>query len=151
MTDAQRLRIRAALLAGSAAAILGACAVRPAPAPPADPPAITVGGLEIRNDLPYPVTDVMIRIPATGGFAGCGVILPRSGCVNRFENFDYRDHEVSISWSERGQAHKTAEFRIERPKQINPEAVYRVQVIVFAPGEAGARLVLDPEDVSTLR
>lgn len=151
MTDAQRLRIRAALLAGSAAAILGACAVRPAPAPHADPPAITVGGLEIRNDLPYPVTDVMIRIPATGGFAGCGVILPRSGCVNRFENFDYRDHEVSISWSERGQAHKTAEFRIERAKQINPEAVYRVQVIVFAPGEAGARLVLDPEDVSTLR
>jgi len=145
-------RGRIALLAGAlSTALLGGCASLPESAPPADSPAITIGGLEIRNELPYPITDVMIRIPATGGFAGCGNILPRSQCVNRFENVDYRFDAVSISWSERGQAHKTDDFRIELPEQAAAETIYRVWVTVFAPGQAGARLVGDVENGSTTR
>ena len=145
-------RGRTALLAGALSiALLGGCASSPESAPLPDSPAIVIGGLEIRNELPYLITDVMIRVPATGRFAGCGNILPRSQCVNRFENVDYRSDAVSISWSERGQAHKTDEFRIELPEQGAPGTVYRVRVIVFAPGEAGARLVRDTEDVSTTR
>lgn len=152
MNDGGLQRRRITLLAGGlSTALLGACASLPAPAPPADPPAIAIGGLEIRNELPYPITDVMIRVPATGGFAGCGNILPRSQCINRFENVDYRSDAVSISWSERGKPHTTGEFRIELPEQAVPGAVYRVQVVVFAPGEAGAHLVRATEAVSTTR
>jgi hypothetical protein len=141
----------AGLACGLSAALLGACASGPEPDLLAGSPAITVGGLEIHNELSYPITDVMIRIPATGGFAGCGNILPRTGCVNRFDNVDYRSDAVSISWNERGQAHETGEFRIEVPERAVPGTVYRVRVIVFAPGEAGAHLVRDTEPVSTTR
>jgi hypothetical protein len=152
LNDRRLQRGIVAVLAGVlSAALLGACASLSEPAPLPDSPAIAIGGLEIRNELPYPITDVMIRVPATGGFAGCGNILPRSQCVNRFENVDYRSDAVSISWSERGRAHETGEFRIELPEQAVPGAVYRVRVIVFAPGEAGARLVRDTEDVTTTR
>ena len=126
---------------GLSTAFLPACAARP----PADllpeVPPIVISGLEIRNDLPYPVTDVMIRVPATGGFAGCGNILARSQCNNRFEEIDYRANEVVISWRERGEPHQTGPFRIELPDDTATQRTYRVQVILYSPGQAGARLV----------
>jgi len=131
--------------------LLQACTSLPAPEPTPEVPAIVISGIEIRNELPYPVTDVMIRVPATGGFAGCGNILPRSQCVNRFENIDYRSDAVVITWKERGQPQETGEFRITRPEAAEPAAAFRVQVILFAPGEAGARLVPVGEDRSTTR
>ena len=36
---------------------------------------IHVEGIIIQNGLYYPVTDVMVEVPATGGFAGCGAHL----------------------------------------------------------------------------
>jgi hypothetical protein len=86
-------------------------------------PAIVISGLEIRNELSYPVTDVMIRVPATGAF-----------------------NEVVISWQERGQAHQTGPFRIELPDDTATQRTFRVQVILFAPGQAGARLVPASEE-----
>ena len=123
------------------AAFLHACASPPAPDRPPETPAIVISGLEIRNDLAYPVTDVMIRVPATGAFAGCGNILARSQCNNRFEEVDYRAHEVVISWRERGQPHQTGPFRIELPDETATQRSFRVQVVIYAPGQAGARLV----------
>ena len=129
------------ILAGLSTAFLQACASPPAPDPPPELPPIVISGLEIRNDLPYPVTDVMIRVPATGGFAGCGNILARSQCNNRFEEIDYRANEVVISWQERGQPHQTGPLRIELPADAATQRTYRVQVILYSPGQAGARLV----------
>lgn len=129
------------LLCGLSTAFLQACASLPAPVPTPEVPAIVISGLEIRNELSYPVTDVMIRVPATGAFAGCGNILPRTQCNNRFEEIDYRANEVVISWQERGQAHQTGPFRIELPDDTATQRTFRVQVILFAPGQAGARLV----------
>lgn len=134
--------IRARLLISAAlTTLLQACAAGPAPPPLPEAPAIVISGLEIRNELPYTVTDVMIRVPATGGFAGCGNILPRSRCTNRFEEVDYRANEVVISWKERGQPHETEPFRIELPEGPAAQGTFAVHVIVFAPGQAGARLV----------
>jgi hypothetical protein len=131
----------AVLLGGSWLALLQACASLPAPEPSPEVPAIVISGLEIRNELSYPVTDVMISVPTTGAFAGCGNLLPRSQCSNRFEHIDYRANPVVISWKEHGQPHETEEFRIEQPEGVAPGEAFRVQVILFAPGEAGARLV----------
>lgn len=141
----------AAFTGGLWMALLQACASLPAPEPSPEVPAIVISGIEIRNELPYPVTDVMIRVPATGGFAGCGNILPRSQCTNRFENIDYRSDAVVITWKERGQPQETGEFRITRPEAAEPAAAFRLQVILFAPGEAGARLAPVGEDGSTTR
>jgi hypothetical protein len=63
---------------------------------------IVISGLVIRNELPYPVTDVMIEVPATGNFAGCGNILPRSECSNAFQQVDYRANPVVIRWKAPG-------------------------------------------------
>ena len=129
------------LLLGLSTAFLPACAARlPADLSPETPP-IVISGLEIRNDLPYTVTDVMIRVPETGGFAGCGNILARSRCNNRFEEIDYRANEVVISWRERGQPHQTGPFRIDLPADAATQRTYRVQVVIYSPGQAGARLV----------
>lgn len=129
-------------------ALLQACASGPAPLPAApEVPAIVISGIEIRNDLPYTVTDVMIRVPTTGAFAGCGNILPRTSCTNRFEEVDYRANEVVISWKEHGQPHETEPFRIELPDDSPTGGTFAVRVIVFAPGQAGARL----EPVPTAR
>ena len=99
-----------------------------------------ISGVVIRNELPYPVMDVMIEVPATGGFAGCGNILPRSECSNAFEQLDYRANPVVIRWKERGQPQQTDEFTIKLPGAARTGDAYRVEVIVFAPGQAGARL-----------
>jgi hypothetical protein len=90
--------------------------------------------------LPYPVTDVMIEVPATGAFAGCGNILPRSACSNAFQQVDYRANSVVIRWSEHGQSQQTDEFTVQRPDSAVPGSEFVVEVIVFAPGQAGARL-----------
>lgn len=138
--------IRAWLLACAVvpASLLQGCASGPAPQPLPEAPAIVIGGLEIRNELPYTVTDVMIRVPATGAFAGCGNLLPRSGCTNRFEEVDYRSDEVVVSWKERGQPQETKPFRIELPDDPAARGTFAVHVIVFAPGQAGAHLVPVP-------
>lgn len=123
---------------------LQACAAGRAPQPSPEAPTVVISGFEIRNELPYTVTDVMIRVPATGGFAGCGNILPHSRCTNRVEEVDYRASEVVISWKERGQPHETEPFRVELPEDPAAGGTFAVSVIVFAPGQAGARLVPVP-------
>jgi hypothetical protein len=129
------------LLAGGVPALfLQACASMPQPPSP-EVPAVVISGLEIRNELSYKVTDAMIRVPATGAFAGCGNLLPHSHCLNRFQDIDYRANEVVITWKERGQPQETKPFRIEPPPEATAYGDFQVEVIVFAPGQAGARLV----------
>lgn len=124
-----------------AAALLQGCATAMQVGDDARQPAVLITGIEIRNDLAYPVTDVLIEVPATGAFAGCGNLLPRTACSNAFEGVDYRSNAVVIHWRERGQDYSTGEFVIEIPADMQPDRPAVVEVLIFAPGEAGARLV----------
>jgi len=127
-------------------ALLFGCSSAPVGEQPSAGHSIVISGIVIRNELPYPVTDVMIEVPSTGNLAGCGNILPRSECSNAFEQLDYRANPVVIRWKEHGQPQQTDEFTIKMPGAARPGDAYRVEVIVFAPGQAGARLA---EPVST--
>ena len=134
----QRARPFAALLLGGC---LAACAVSGEPRGADDEAAIAIDGVVIRNQLAYAVTDVMIEVPATGAFAGCGTVLQRSECSNRFGAIDYRAHPMQVSWREHGQRQTTGEFEPERPDDLQPGRPARVEIIIFSPGQAGARLV----------
>jgi hypothetical protein len=123
------------------AAGLPGCASGPAATAPSGAPGIAIEGLVIRNDLAYSVTDVMIDVPATGAFAGCGNILARSECRTTFQQIDYRGNGLVVSWKEHGQPQKTDEFVVRPPTDASPGDAFMVEVVVFAPGQAGARLV----------
>lgn len=106
---------------------------------------IDIAGIIIRNQLAYTVTDVMVEAPVSGAFAGCGNILPRSQCSTSIPAADYRRNPIVISWKEYGQPHRTDEFIVKVPDGMLPGAEAWLKVLVFAPGQAGATLVNDPE------
>jgi uncharacterized protein YceK len=131
------------------AILVQGCASAPPDARQSSGQSIFISGVVIRNELPYPVTDVMIEVPASGGFAGCGTILPRTACSNSFQNVDYRANAALIRWKEHGQPQQTEEFTLQAPDSALPGSEFIVEVIVFAPGQAGARLAeAKPEEVS---
>ena len=129
------------MIAGLAAALLAGCAVPRSGAGKPAGPALVIEGIVIRNELAYPVSDVMIEVPATGAFAGCGNVLPRTACANAFPGVDYRSNAVLVRWREHGTAHSTGEFVIEIPDTLRPGGAAVVEVVIFAPGEAGAQLM----------
>ncbi len=102
---------------------------------------IHVEGIIIQNGLFYPVTDVMVEVPATGGFAGCGNIIQRTECRTSFPARDYRGNPVVVSWKEHGNPHRTDPFVVKLPESAVPGDVYWLEVVVFSAGQAGARLV----------
>jgi len=109
-----------------------------------------IAGMVIRNELAYPVTDVMIEVPVTGAFAGCGNIMPRTACSTTFERIDYQRNALVISWKEYGQPQQTGEFNLRIPNTAQPGDAFLVEVSVFAPGQAGARLIeSDPAALRT--
>ena len=105
------------------------------------PPPLLIEGVVIRNQLPYTIADVMIEAPATGAFAGCGNIIPRTDCSTSFPETDYQGNAVLIRWREHGEAKQLPEFGIEVPDDLEPGVPAWVEVVVFAPGQAGARLI----------
>lgn len=128
------------MLCSGLCALLSACQSAPAGAPQSPAPQAVISGVSIRNELPYQVTDVMIEVPATGGFAGCGTILPRTECSNRFQHVDYRANQVVIRWREHGQPQQTEPFVIALPAGSSAGDAFHVEVVIFGPGQAGARL-----------
>lgn len=136
------MNVAAAALArcGLCLAVLSACATDPTRDPRPAIPGILVEGFAIRNDLPYTLNDLIIEIPATGAFAGCGTIPPRSECSNTFEHVDYRGHAAIIRWTEHGEPQRTDEFVLDLPEGVLPGDVLVLEIVVFAPGQAGARL-----------
>ena len=105
------------------------------------PPALSIAGMIIRNDLLYPVTEVMIQVPETGDFAGCGNILPESDCRTSFQTVDYSGNAMVVSWKEYGQEHSTREFVVEPGRDIDASKPAWLEVTIFAAGQAGARFV----------
>lgn len=102
---------------------------------------IVIDGIIIQNGLAYTVTDVMILVPETGAFAGCGNILSRTACSNAFPEVVYRERAVVISWKEHGEPQKTDEFVVETPVNLLAGKPAWIEVTLFAPGQAGARLI----------
>jgi len=123
--------------------MLAACASAPV-AEVSSRPAVSIAGMIIRNDLLYPVTEVMINVPETGAFAGCGNIMPESSCQTSFETVDYSGHAMVVSWKEYGQSHSTKEFVVEPGKTIDVYKPAWLEVTIFAAGQAGAKFVQPP-------
>ena len=130
--------------------LLAGCAAVPADQSQRPQGEYVIAGMVIRNGLAYPVTDVMIEVPATGAFAGCGNIMPRTSCSTTFERIDYRRNALVVSWKEHGQPHQTDEFILRVPDTARPGDEFLVEVSVFAPGRAGASLIeSDPAALRT--
>lgn len=121
--------------------VCAACAVRETPVPPATPIRFQVAGIEIRNELPSPVTDVQVLIQATGGFVSCGTIHAGSACATSFPQRAYRGDPISVTWKEHGAPQSAEPFELQAPAGAEPDRLLWVQVVIFAPGEAGARLL----------
>jgi hypothetical protein len=141
----QRLKrgtVRRILPGALLGALLAACGA--APKPQESPVLAQAAGIVIRNELAYPVHDVLIEVPATGGFAGCGMILRRSQCSTSFPAAAYRGEGMIVRWTEYGEAHATDEFVLDLPTAADPDEALWVEVVIFASGQAGARLVSGP-------
>ena len=123
------------------ACLLAACASTGGKPEQTQVSGIHVAGIIIRNELLYPVTDVMVEVPATGAFAGCGNIFPGTGCRTSFPARDYSGNPVLVSWKEHGNPHQTDAFVVDLPAEVQPGDVVWLEVVVFSPGQAGARLV----------
>ena len=119
------------------------CSPVPVGAQKQELPGLRLDGMVIRNELPYPVTDVLIEVPATGAFAGCGNILPGSDCRTSFESRDYQHQALIISWKEYGESHQTGEFVIDIPDELDRARPAWLEVVIFARGQAGANLIQD--------
>jgi hypothetical protein len=104
-------------------------------------PGIEIDGVEISNQLGYQVTDVQILVPRTGAFVGCGTVLGGTSCSTSFPGRAYQQNAVQVSWKERGQPHTTGDFTINLPDNRESSDRFWVQVVIFAPGQAGAKLV----------
>lgn len=120
------------------AASLAACAAAPEKR---ETVVAEIDGIVIRNDLAYPVHDVMVEVPATGGFAGCGMILRRSQCVIAFPAAAYRRNPLIVRWVEHGAVQATDEILLEPPASGDPPGEWWLEAVIFAPGQAGARLI----------
>lgn len=127
----------------SSSLVLG-CSATGAVPPEPEPSGINVEGIIIRNQLPYVVTDVMVEVPASGAFAGCGNIVQRTACSTSFPAADYRSNAIVIRWKERGVPQATDEFIVTVPDGMAPGTSAWLEVIVYAKGQAGARLITDP-------
>ena len=123
---------------------LGAAGCSAVAVPRESPVVAQIDGIVIRNQLAFPVHDVMVEVPATGGFAGCGMILRRSQCSTSFPSADYRGEAIVVRWTEYGEAMDSGEVVPERPGGQDPAPGAWVEVVIFARGQAGVRLVSDP-------
>lgn len=121
--------------------LLGACASSPPRDGQAHSDGIEIAGIIIRNGLTYSVYDVMVVAPVSGAFAGCGNILPRTGCRTSFPARDYRKNPIVVNWVERGEPKNTDEIVAEVPEYAEPGDAFWLEVIIYAPGLAGAKLV----------
>lgn len=121
--------------------LIAACSASPPVEDEAGLPGVEVAGIVIKNRLAFPITDVLIQSPASGNFAGCGNILPRSECSTSFESIDYQRDELVITWKEYGDPKTTGEFVVDVPANLDTGRPAWLEVVVFAMGQAGARLV----------
>jgi hypothetical protein len=108
-------------------------------------PGISIDGVQIINKLTISVTDVQILVPKTGNFVSCGTILRNSFCSTSFPGREYERSPVQVSWKEQAQVHSTGYFVIEPPAGLDLSRPVWIEVVIFSPGQAGAKLVQHPQ------
>lgn len=108
-------------------------------------PGIAIEGVKIINQLSTTVTDVQILVPLTGNFVSCGTILRHTSCSTSFPGRQYERSPVQVSWKEQGKAHATGNFVIQPPADLDLARPMWIEVVIFAPGEAGAKMVQYPQ------
>jgi hypothetical protein len=123
------------------AAVLHGCASTTSEPERAEPADVVIEGMVIRNELLFPVTDVMVNVPATGAFVGCGNILQGSECRTSFEAVDYSGNALVVSWKEYGTQHQTDEFVVDVPRNLDAGRPAWLEVVIFAMGQAGSRFI----------
>lgn len=123
------------------ALVLGGCAATQAPAPSHAPLQFEIAGVEIRNELDYRVTDVQVMVAATGSFVSCGSVFPDTSCATSFALREYRGEALSVTWKEHGAAQSEDDFVLRTPAGLDTSRPVWIQVVIFAPGDAGARVM----------
>ena len=117
-----------------------ACASNRTQAPDPTLSDMAIEAIVIRNELAYGVTDVQILAVNTGRFAACGNLMAGTACRTDFETTALYAGKAVVTWKERGQPQTTGEFVIEAPEDFDPARPAWLEVIIFAPGDAGARI-----------
>lgn len=118
---------------------LGGCSSLPVSGPV--PAGVVIDGIVINNQLGIAVTDVQVLVPATGNFVSCGNIQRRSAFSTGFPDRVYSSNALRISWKESGMPQSTDDFVVKIGSDIDIKSTARVEVFIFSPGQAGARLI----------
>lgn len=138
MSVADTLQLRNVLLI-LALCSLAACSSVPESAP--KPVGVEVDAVTIINQLAISITDVQVLAPVSGNFVSCGNIIGRSACSTGFPNNYYSSNPVIVSWKEQGQPQSTDEFVVKIGSDIDINRPAQLEVFIFSPGQAGAKLV----------
>lgn len=119
-----------------------ACATQHDGDKPLTGPVLQIAGVEIYNGLTYSIHDVSILVPSSGDYVSCGQVLPDSSCSTTFQVRDYRENPVQVQWTEHGEPQSTKPFTIKAPENALAGQDAYIRVEVFAPGQAGAKLLM---------
>ena len=111
---------------------------------------IEIVGLEIQNSLHTTVYDVMVLVPATGGFVSCGQVLARTSCSTSFPQTEYLGYPVKVSWRGRtGDTIETREQQLDLDAGLQPGMRAIVKVVLLSDGLAAT--LLEPISGATAR
>ncbi len=113
----------------------------PAPEPGAGPGAIRLESLVIRNVSYSQVSEVTLRVPATGEFVSCANIPIHGHCRAGFPQRSYQGHEIEISWQQDGRRESTGAFEIEGADRLDPRQPASVRVLITPAGTAVTEFV----------
>jgi hypothetical protein len=108
---------------------------------PRNTSSVEIGGVRIFNQLELGVKDAQILVLQTGGFVSCGNILPATSCSTTFPGREYAGGSMRITWTEQGLPQATADFTLKTEAFADVSKALWIEVVIFAPGQAGARLV----------
>jgi hypothetical protein len=109
-------------------------------------PAIEIHEVVIRNLLPYPIKNVQILAPATGNFVSCGNIFQQSQCSTTFPVANYSETPVQISWTEWDAPRSMPPIGLNVPEAFEFDRPATIEVTVYSPGQAAAKLIQEPRD-----
>jgi hypothetical protein len=120
--------------------LLNACAVS-GESPPTHGAAFEIVGVRIFNQLESSIADAQILVLQTGSFVSCSSIQPATSCSTSFPGREYGGGPMRVTWKEQGLPQATDDFALKTEAFATSARPLWVEVVIFAPGQAGARLV----------
>jgi hypothetical protein len=67
--------------------------------------------------------------------------MQHTDCRTSFPALEIQQNAVLVRWEEQGEAMNTGEFVIDFPPDAKRGDKYWLEVVIYAPGQAGARLI----------